>query len=31
LRTSYGDTRDTRAQRPDAPIDRACSNYFVYG
>ena len=31
LRTSYGDTRDTRAQRPDAPIDRACYNYFVYG
>ena len=30
-RTSYGDTRDTRSQRPDAPMDRACYSYFVHG
>ena len=30
-RTSYGDARDTRPQRADAPIDRACYSYFVHG
>ena len=30
-RTSYGDSRDTRSQRPDAPMDRACYSFFVHG
>jgi hypothetical protein len=31
LRTTYRDTRDTRAHRSDVPIGRACYNYFVHG